>query len=137
MSRRLLRSCIQRACDDDIGFTAPTLDVEKQLLGMIKLQCGNSSVVKIEGMLNDLYVTETTMLDFKNKVIRKPFNMRVTRSTHKRAKKEVIEEDEVQDETVPPSEMLVMLLTQNFWPNLVNFPSSSSVILPSPIGMPV
>ena len=64
----MLRSFSQSTADDDTGSrVALSLDLEKSFLSLIKLQCGNSSVLKIEGMLNDLYVSETTKIEFQRR----------------------------------------------------------------------
>ena len=143
LSQRLLRSSCRRGCEDGEVFAAPVLDAEKRLLGMIKVQCGNSSVVKIEGMLNDLYVTETINDNFTTRqlTVHPEEDDEKFDALKERERVLTMEYDaETKGAGLNSSSsrgvpvIRVILLTQNFWPNVSNGFETSNTILPAPMG---
>jgi hypothetical protein len=218
LARRLLRSYSQLDADNgsEGSRVSLSLDLEKSFLSLIKLQCGNSSVLKTEGMLNDLYVSDTTNIEFAQRedlqldcnldgemmelqqeeqqeqeekeqldfkfdgesfmMMEQQQEEQQQQQEEKKEEQEEQEDDSQEDEqnlldrfflwsrcdgdgdgpaaTAAPASATttatnalvrqeqqqhlpafhVLLLTQNFWPNLSTWPTNTTVILPEPMG---
>lgn len=151
----MLRSSLKPGCDDKYDSREPLfLGVVKSFLSLIKLQCGNSSVVKIEGMLNDLYVSDTTNAEFEELFLgqassssshhcEESSDERHRDSCHpcfgssssvRPLKTEGNEDFPQAGQGVQLPSFHVMLLTQGFWPSLSCWNDQSAIILPKPLG---